>query len=96
MRTKDEAIKMFNEQANKSAEQIINWYKEELSEDKYSSMTVAHDGESSFECYKGRMNGKMFFIEAKPHTELPNTYVVRLFKTINKQEILKIIQVTRL
>ena len=48
MRTKEEVIKMFRKQADKSAEQIINWYNAELNEDVNARIETIHDWEARF------------------------------------------------
>ena len=95
MRTKDEVIKMFRRQANKSAEQIISWYKAELNEDVNARLETIHDWEARF-FVNYQIDKSGFSIKGRLHQYHPDTCTVHLFKRVNDHEILIISINTRL
>lgn len=95
MRTKEEVIKMFRKQENKSAAQIINWYKANLSEDVNARLETIHDWEARF-FVNYQIDKSGFSIRARLHQYYPNTCTVHLFKRVNDHEILNISIITRL
>jgi hypothetical protein len=90
MRTKEETIRLFETQANKSVEEIIQWRNTEL-KDRYTVLQTLHDWQYGFYLATERMDGKDFLVWSQPHSVVPKTYtIVGLLKRINKNEILKI------
>jgi len=90
MRTKEETIRLFEAQANKSVEEIIQWRNTEL-KDRYTVLQPLHDWQYGYHLAKERLDGKDFLVWSQPHSVVPKTYtIVGLLKRINKNEILKI------
>ena len=90
MRTKEETIRLFEAQANKSVEEIIQWRNTEL-KDRYTVLQTLHDWQYGYHLATERMDGKDFLVWSQPHSVVPKTYtIVGLLKRINKNEILKI------
>ena len=92
MRTKEETIRMFEAQADKSVEETIKWHDTELKQDRrYTVIQTLHDWQYGFYLATERMDGKDFLVWTQPHSVVPKTYtIVGLLKRINKNEILKI------
>ena len=90
MRTKEDTIRLFEAQANKSADELIQWRNTEL-KDRYTVLQTLHDWQYGYHLAKERMDGKNFLVWSQSHSVVPNLYtIVGLLKRVNDHEILKI------